>query len=104
MEIMKPTLFLSILFGFLCCNLTSSKYILADSNYTEIEVTDGGTVIGNVKYMGELATVGLNLYRSWELSDTSKTNPEKLVFSKVNNGLKKRGCLSHRYYPWEKKR
>lgn len=88
MEIMKPTLFLSILFGFLCCNLTSSKYILADSNYTEIEVTDGGTVIGNVKYMGELATVGLNLYRSWELSDTSKTNPEKLVFSKVNNGLK----------------
>lgn len=88
MEIMKPTLFLSILFGFLCCNLTSSKYILADNNYTEIEVTDGGTVIGNVKYMGELATVGLNLYRSWELSDTSKTNPEKLVFSKVNNGLK----------------
>ncbi|KAB2831970.1 MAG: hypothetical protein F9K48_11350 [Candidatus Brocadia sp.] len=85
---MKQIGFLIISFGFLCCNLTSSKDILADNKYSEIEVPDGGTIIGNVKYMGDLAAVGLNLYRDWELSDTSKLNSEKLVFSKVNNGLK----------------
>ncbi len=85
---MKLIYVLSILFAFLCCNLISSKDILADNKYSETEVPDGGTIIGNVKYMGELAAVGLNLYRDWELSDTSKTTSEKLICSKINSGLK----------------
>jgi plastocyanin len=85
---MKPLLFLSILFGFLGCSAISSKNILAENGYAEIEVDEGGTVIGNVKYLGELATPGLNLYRDWKLSDTSPIPSEKLIFSKINNGLK----------------
>ena len=83
MKFMKQICFLISLFGFLCCNFVLSKDILAGKNYNEIEVADGGTVIGNVKYMGELAAVGLNLYRDWELSDAAKTTSEKLIFSKV---------------------
>ncbi|OQZ00319.1 MAG: hypothetical protein B6D35_06930 [Candidatus Brocadia sp. UTAMX2] len=85
---MKQTRFFIILFAFFCCNFVPSKAILAGKNYTEKEVTDGGTVIGHVKYRGELTAVGLNLYRDWELSDTSKATSEKLIFSKINNGLK----------------
>lgn len=86
---MKQLFFLSALFGFIGWNLISSTGILAENDYTEIEVSDGGTVIGNVKYMGDLATPGLNLHRDWEISEASKTTTEKLVFSKINNGLKK---------------
>lgn len=85
---MKQLLFLSVLLGFLGWSAISSKDALAKKDYTEIEVAEGGTVIGNVKYMGDLATLGLNLYREWELSDTSKIPSEKLIFSKINNGLK----------------
>jgi hypothetical protein len=58
----------SFLCGFLCwCGITS-KNLSAEQQYTEIEVIDGGNVIGNVKYADDLAAVGLNLYRDWELS------------------------------------
>ncbi len=53
-----------------------------------MEVAEGGTVIGNVKYTGDLAISGLTFYREWELSDTSQTPSEKLIVSKINNGLK----------------
>jgi plastocyanin len=84
---MKQLFLLNTLFGFFVWNLILPADILAERDYTEIEVSDGGTVIGNVKYMGGSAP-GLNLYRDWELSDTSKTTSEKLIFSKINNGLK----------------
>lgn len=87
-KFMKQLFFLSALFGFIGWNLISSTGILAENDYTEIEVSDGGTVIGNVKYMGDLATPGLNLHRDWEISEASKITTEKLVFSKINNGLK----------------
>lgn len=85
---MKQLLIFSVLLGFLGWGAIPSKYLLAEDGYTEIEVTDGGTVVGNVKYTGDLAISGLNLYRDWELSDTSKIPSEKLIFSKINNGLK----------------
>ena len=85
---MKQILFLIILFEFFCCNFIYSKDILTEKNYTEIEVRDGGTVIGNVKYMGVPAAVGKNLYRDWELSDASKTASEKLILSKIHNSVK----------------
>lgn len=85
---MKQLLFLSVLFWFLGWNVISPKGILADKIYTEIDVTEGGTVIGNVKYLGDLAALSLNLYREWELPDAPKTTSEKLIVSKINNGLK----------------
>lgn len=85
---MKQLFFLGLLFGFLCWNAISSKNILAGNDYTEMEVAEGGTVIGNVKYLGDLAVSGLNLYRQWELSDTSQASSEKLMVSKINNGLR----------------
>jgi len=84
---MKQLLFLCALFGFLSWNVISSEDTLAD-NYTEVEVKDGGTVVGNVKYMGDLTTVSLNLYADFELPETSKTATEKLIVSTINNGLK----------------
>ena len=84
---MKRLLFLCALFGFLSWNVISSEDTLAD-NYTEAEVKDGGTVVGNVKYMGDLTTLSLNLYAEWELPGTSKTATEKLIVSTINNGLK----------------
>ncbi len=84
---MKRLLFLCALFGFLSWNVISSEDTLAD-NYTEVEVKDGGTVVGNVKYMGDLTTLSLNLYADIELPETSKTAAEKLIVSAINNGLK----------------
>ena len=85
---MKQVFFHSILVGFFGWNVIFSNAALADNDYTEIEVTDGGTVIGNVKYMGDLAAFTLDLYREWQLPETTKTTSEKLIVSKINNGLK----------------
>ncbi len=87
-QVMRHIFFLSVLCGFLGWCGISSKILSAEQQYTEIEVIDGGNVIGNVKYTDDLAAVGLNLYRDWELSDTSKIPSEKLIFSKINNGIK----------------
>ncbi len=84
---MKQLLLLCALFGFLSWNVISSEDTLAD-NYTEVEVKDGGTVVGNVKYMGDLTTLSLNLCAEWELPETSKTATEKFIVSMVNHGLK----------------
>ena len=84
---MKQLLFLCALFGFLIWNVISSEDTLAD-NYAEVEVKDGGTVVGNVKYMGDLTTLSLNLYADWELPETSKTSTEKLIVNKINSGVK----------------
>ena len=84
---MKQLLFLCALFGFLSWNVLSSEDTLAD-NYTEIEVKDGGSVVGNVKYMGDLTTLSLNLYADFELPETSKTTTEKLIVSMINHGIK----------------
>lgn len=85
---MRHIFFLSVLCGFLGWCGISSKILSAEQQYAEIEVIDGGNVIGNVKYTDDLAAVGLNLYRDWDLSDTSKIPSEKLIFSKINNGIK----------------
>jgi len=84
---MKQLLLLCALFGFLSWNVISSEDTLAD-NYNEVEVKDGGTVVGNVKYMGDLTTLSLNLCAEWELPETSKTATEKFIVSMVNHGLK----------------
>ena len=84
---MKQLLLLCALFGFLSWNVISSEDTLAD-NYTEVEVKDGGTVVGNVKYMSDLTTLSLNLCAEWELPETSKTATEKFIVSMVNHGLK----------------
>ena len=85
---MKRLLFLCALFGFLSWNVISSEDTLAEKNYSEVEVKDGGIVVGNVKYMGDLTTLSLNLYADFELPETSKTAAEKLIVSTINNGLK----------------
>ncbi|MDQ1274275.1 MAG: hypothetical protein QG591_2905 [Planctomycetota bacterium] len=87
-QVMRQIFFFIFLFGFLGWCVIFSKNVSAEQQYTEIEVVDGGNVIGNVKYVGDLGAVVLNLYRDWELSDTSKILSEKLIFSKINNGLK----------------
>ncbi len=85
---MKQLLFLCVLFGFLSWNVISSEDTLAEKSYSEVEVKDGGTVVGNVKYMGDLTTLSLNLYADFELPETSKTSTEKLIVSTINHGLK----------------
>ncbi|HLE86372.1 MAG TPA: hypothetical protein VI727_01760 [Candidatus Brocadiaceae bacterium] len=85
---MKQLLFLCALFGFLSWNVISSEDTLAEKNYSEVEVKDGGIVVGNVKYMGDLTTLSLNLYADWELPETSKTATEKFIVSMINNGIK----------------
>ena len=85
---MKQLLFLCVLFGFLSWNVISSEDTLAEKSYSEVEVKEGGTVVGNVKYMGDLTTLSLNLYADFELPETSKTTTEKLIVSMINNGLK----------------
>ncbi|MBU6390987.1 MAG: hypothetical protein KGQ83_01950 [Planctomycetes bacterium] len=85
---MKSLSFFIILFSFLGWNIVSSKDILAEKNYIEEEVTDGGNIVGSVKYMGDLAMLKLDLYGGWELTDTSKNASEKLIASRINNGLK----------------
>ncbi|HHT9111530.1 MAG TPA: cupredoxin domain-containing protein, partial [Candidatus Brocadiaceae bacterium] len=84
----KPILILSVIVGFLCGDTQSSKDIYAGDTYTEIEVAEGGTVVGNVKYGGELAALSLNLYADMQVPDTSKPTSEKLIVSSINNGLK----------------
>ncbi len=88
LNLMKQLFLLSIVAGFFGWNFIAPTDVLAEKGYTEIEVADGGTVIGNVKYMSGSEAPGLNLYRDWELSDASKTSSEKLIVSKINNGLK----------------
>lgn len=85
---MKQIIFLCVLFGYLTWNAVSSEDTLAGKDYTEIEVKDGGTVFGNVKYMGDLTTLSLNLYGDLELPDPSKAASEKRIVSKINNGIK----------------
>lgn len=85
---MRYIFFLSIVFGFFSGNIISSKDIFAEKIYTEIEVADGGTVVGNVKYMGTLTAPSLDLHGAWELSNTSETPSEKLIVNKINDGLK----------------
>ncbi len=88
MNLTKPLLILSVIVGLLCGDAQSSKDIYAGDTYTEIEVAEGGTVIGNVKYGGELAALSLNLYADMQVPDTSKPTSEKLIVSSINNGLK----------------
>lgn len=85
---MKQLLFLSVLFGLLSWDIISSKDILAGKDYTETEVKNGGTIVGNVKYEGDLAVLSLNLQGAWELPDTSKAVSEKLIINNINNGVK----------------
>ncbi len=85
---MKPVFFFCVLLLILNWCTISSKDIVTAKDYVEIEVTDGGAIAGNVKYMGDLAVLKLNLYRDWELPDTANTTSEKLIVSKINNGLK----------------
>ena len=75
---MKRLLFLCVLFGFLSWNVISSEDTLAD-NYTEVEVKDGGTVVGNVKYMGDLTTLPLNLYADSEITQKPYTATSKII-------------------------
>ncbi|MCF6159671.1 MAG: hypothetical protein E3K32_14145 [wastewater metagenome] len=85
---MRRLLLVSVLLGFFSCNSILSKDIVAGENYTEIEVTDGGTIVGEVKYMGDPAVLSLNLPGAWELPGISKTVSEKLVVNKINKGLR----------------
>lgn len=84
---MRHLFFLSVLIGLLSCNIISSKDILAEKSYTEIEVVGGGSIVGNVKYKGDLLAVVLNLPGAMELPDTSSVVSDKLVVNKLNNGL-----------------
>lgn len=85
---MKLIIFLCVLFGYLSWNAVSSEDIQAGKGYTEIEVKDGGAVFGNVKYMGDLTTLSLNLYGDLEIPDPAKVSSERRVVSKVNSGVK----------------
>ena len=85
---MKQLLFLCALFGFLSWNVISSEDTLAEKSYSEGAVKDGGTIVGNVKYMGDLTTLSLNLYADWELPETSKPSTEKLIVNTINSGVK----------------
>ncbi len=83
---MKLILSLLALSVFLSWNIFTSSHILAD--YTEAETTDGGSVVGNVKYEGDLAITSLDVYGKWELPKTMQPGSEKIVISKINQGLK----------------
>ncbi len=85
---MRYLFFLNILVGLLGWNIISSRDIFAEKAYTEIEVTEGGIVVGNVKYLGALAAMSLDLHGAWELPGASETPSEKLIFNKINHGLK----------------
>ncbi|MDO8142460.1 MAG: hypothetical protein Q6358_13250 [Candidatus Brocadiales bacterium] len=85
---MKQLLFICALFGFLCWNVIYSEDTLAEKGYSEVEVKDGGTIVGNVKYMGDLTTLSLNLSADWELPETSKPATEKFIVNTINNGVK----------------
>ena len=86
---MKRLLFLGVLAVlFSCKDVISASDTLAKKVYAEIEVTDGGSIVGNVKYAGDLNASTLNLYGRWELDDATKAPSEKVIVSKVNNGLK----------------
>lgn len=85
---MKKALLLYTLLGSLVGNSISSADIVAEKNYTETEVTNGGTITGSVKYAGDSAALTLNLEGAWDLNDASKVASEKMIVSKTNNGLK----------------
>lgn len=85
---MRHLLFISLLIAFLSYGAVFPKALPAAENYTEGEVTDGGAIVGIVKYEGDLTTPSLNLPGEWELSESPKTGSEKVVVNKINHGLK----------------
>lgn len=86
-NLIKKLAFFSILIICFGC-LSIYQIAFAQSDYAEIQVVDGGTVIGNVRYLGDQASLSLDLAGGWDLTDTQKAGSEKLVVSKINNGLK----------------
>jgi plastocyanin len=87
-NLMKKNYLAYISFLFLLWGSISSPTVFAGKDYTETEVTNGGSAVGSVKYMGDLTTLTLQLHGGWDISDASKSIPEKLIVSKINNGLK----------------
>ena len=88
MKTMKQLRLLCVLFGFLCWNTISLEGTWAETGYTEVEVKDGGTIVGNVKYMGDITTLSLNLCADWEVSETPKPATEKFIVNMTNSGIK----------------
>jgi len=86
---MKQFLFLGMLaVVFSCGNVLSAGDTLAKKVYTEIEVSEGGSIVGNITFAGGAAITELNLHGGWDLSDSAKSPSEKVVISKINGGLK----------------
>lgn len=86
---MKRLLFLgvwAVLFS--CSDVISASDTLVKKVYAEIEVSEGGSIVGNVKFVGDIAASELNLYGGWALSEVAKSPSEKVVVSKINGGLK----------------
>src|SRR3990172_10412096 len=88
MKTMKQLRLLCVLFRFLCWNTISLEGTWAETGYTEVEVKDGGTIVGNVKYMGDITTLSLNLCADWEVSETPKPATEKFIVNMTNSGIK----------------
>ncbi len=86
---MKRLLFLGVLAVlFSCSDVISASDTLVKKVYTETEVSDGGSIVGSVRFAGDIPASELNLYGGWDLSAGAKSPSEKLVVSKINGGLK----------------
>ncbi|MGQ3683769.1 MAG: hypothetical protein ACUBOA_01930 [Candidatus Loosdrechtia sp.] len=84
---MRYLFFISVLIGALNSYIITAKGIFAGEGYTETEVVDGGSIIGTVKYKGDLLATVLNLPGAFELPDTSVPASDKIVVNRFNNGL-----------------
>ena len=73
---------------FSCGNVLSASDTSAKKVYTEIEVSEGGSIVGNITFAGDAAIAELNLHGGWDLGDSAKSPSEKVVVSKITGGLK----------------
>lgn len=86
---MKRLLFLGVLAVlFSCSDVISASDTLAKKIYIETEVSEGGSIVGSVRFAGDVTASELNLYGGWDLSVGAKPPSEKVVVSKINGGLK----------------
>ncbi|MEK6622071.1 MAG: hypothetical protein AABZ13_06275 [Planctomycetota bacterium] len=86
---MKRFLFLGVLsVVFSCGDVLSASDTSAKKVYTEIEVREGGSIVGNITFADGAAITELNLHGGWDLGDSTKSPSEKVVISKINGGLK----------------
>ncbi|MDR4509719.1 MAG: hypothetical protein MRJ65_16055 [Candidatus Brocadiaceae bacterium] len=100
---MKSLLFVCLLLVFPGWNIVSPDGVCAAGDYAEIQVVDGGSVVGNVKLGGYSTALSLDLSGGMELRKFPRATSEKIVISGMNNGIKS-AVVSIKDIPKGKKR